>query len=220
MAIRTHYAHDLADLQRRLLWLAETVEQAIVRAVWALMNADAAAARRVIAGDTTIDSLRYDLEEFALRLIVRGQPLAGDLREISAFMALAAELERIGDYAEGIAKIVLRRAALPDLEVPATLNEMARAAREMLQQALRALVERDAAAVERLERADDTVDQLYRQLTADLMALMREEPLQIEAALYLLWVAHNLERIADRTVNIAERAAFVATGTHVGRQQC
>ena len=219
MAIRGHYEHDLADLQRRLLWLAEPVEQAIVRAVWALMNADAAAARRVIAGDTTIDSLRYDLEEYALRLIVRGQPFAGDLRTISAFMSLAAELERIGDYAEGIAKIVLRRAALPKLKVPAILNEMAGAARAMLQQGLRALVERDATAVERLERADDTVDQLYRQLSADLMALMREEPLQIEAALYLLWAAHNLERIADRTVNIAERAAFVATGTLVGHQR-
>ena len=217
MTIRAHYEHDLAELQRRLLSLGETVERSIVSAVWALMHRDASAARRVVRDDAVIDELRYDLEEHALRLLALQQPLASDLRTISALMGLASELERIGDYAEGIAAVVLRSAALADFEAPPLVYQMAQEARAMLRTALQAVVERDAGAVERLERADDQVDDLYQQVLQELLTTMREFPQQSEAATYLLWAAHNLERIADRTVNIAERAAFIATGTLVGR---
>ena len=217
MTIRAHYEHDLAELQRRLLSLGETVERSIVSAVWALMHRDASAARRVVRDDAMIDELRYDLEEHALRLLALQQPLAGDLRTISALMGLASELERIGDYAEGIAAVVLRSAALADFEAPPLVYQMAQEARAMLRTALQAVVERDAGAVERLERADDQVDDLYQQVLQELLTTMRAYPQQSEAATYLLWAAHNLERIADRTVNIAERAAFIATGALVGR---
>jgi len=217
MTIRAHYEHDLAELQRRLLSLGETVERSIVSAVWALMHRDASAARRVVRDDAVIDELRYDLEEHALRLLALQQPLASDLRTISALMGLASELERIGDYAEGIAAVVLRSAALADFEAPPIVYQMAQEARAMLRTALQAVVERDAGAVERLERADDQVDDLYQQVLQELLTTMRAYPQQSEAATYLLWAAHNLERIADRTVNIAERAAFIATGTLAGR---
>ncbi|MDQ5852614.1 MAG: phosphate signaling complex protein PhoU, partial [Chloroflexota bacterium] len=169
MTIRAHYEHDLAELQRRLLSLGETVERSIVSAVWALMHRDASAARRVVRDDAVIDELRYDLEEHALRLLALQQPLASDLRTISALMGLASELERIGDYAEGIAAVVLRSAALADFEAPPLVYQMAQEARAMLRTALQAVVERDAGAVERLERADDQVDDLYQQVLQELL---------------------------------------------------
>jgi phosphate transport system protein len=212
VAIRTRYEHDLAELQRRTVLLSETVERAIANAVWALMHRDLTMAQRVVDDDTTIDELRYDLEEAALRVMARQQPTAVDLRLVSALMGLASEMERIGDYAEGIAAVVVRSAELQTLPMPSGLGAMAQKAREMLQQATRAVVDRDAGAVARQEQADDEVDRLYEQAVQELLTVMREQPEQSETATYLLWAAHNLERIADRTVNIAERAAFIATG--------
>ena len=209
---RRRYDHDLVDLQRRLLWLGDAVRRAIVSANWALLHHDAGSARRVVQGDSDIDGLRYGLEESALQMIARNQPFAGDLRMISAYMGVAAELERIGDYAEGIGKIVLRSTTLSGLAIPPDLQEMSVRVREMLDQALRAVVERDAQAVVRMERSDDLVDRLYQRLLAELVATMQAHPERITAAIYLLWAAHDLERMADRTVNIAERAAFIATG--------
>lgn len=213
MIIRGRYQHDISDLQRQLLALGDLVDRAIVNAVWALMHHDIGGARRVIGNDTEIDERRYVLEEEALRLIARQQPLAGDLRAISAWMGLASELERIGDYAEGIAAVALRAGEHPALEPPVLLNQMASHAREMLQKATQAIVSRDATAAERMEQADDRVDALYAQVLKEMLAVMRERPDLSETATYLLWAAHNLERIADRTVNIAERAGFIATGT-------
>ena len=213
MAIRGHYQHDIADLQRQLLTLGDMADRAIVTAVWALMHHDLSGARRVIANDTAIDELRYVIEEQALRLIARQQPLAGDLRAISAWMGLASELERIGDYAEGLAAVVVRTADLPPLNPPPLLNQMAAEARVMLRNAIQAVVVRDAGAAEQMERADDRVDEMYAQVLRELLTVMREHPDLSETATYLLWAAHNLERIADRTVNIAERAVFIATGT-------
>lgn len=210
--IRGRYEHDISDLQRQLLALGDLVDRAIVNAVWALMHHDIGGAQRVVANDTVIDEQRYVLEEEALRLIARQQPLAGDLRAISSWMGLASELERIGDYAEGIAAVALRAGEHPVLEPPTLLNQMASAARVMLEQAIQAIVARDATAAERMERADDQIDALYAQVLKELLAVMREQPDLSEAATYLLWAAHNLERIADRTVNIAERAGFIATG--------
>ena len=210
MVARSQYVHELAKLQERLLWMGETVEKAVVSAVWALMRHDASAARRVVGDDKAINELRYNLEEEALLLITRRQPLAGEIRMISAVIGVTGELERIGDYAHGIGQIVLRGAALPRLDPPPVLQTMAQRVREMLRQALQAVVERDGAAVARFEQADDEVDQLYQQAIETLMASMREHPAQIETAMYLIWAAHNLERIADRAVNIAERAAFIA----------
>ncbi len=213
MAIRGHYEHKFAELERRLLALGEMVDRAIVYAVWALMHRDIGAARRVIANDTAIDEQRYEIEEQALRLIARQQPLAGDLRAISSWMGLASELERIGDYAEGLAAVVVRTADLPALDVPPLLEQMAAEARVMLRKAIDAVVARDATAAEQMERADDHVDELYSRVLQELLAVMRDHPDLSESATYLLWAAHNLERIADRTVNIAERAVFIATGT-------
>lgn len=212
MVARPRYDNDLLDLQRRLLWLGEAVRKAILSASWALLHRDAGSARRVVQGDAAIDGLRYGLEEYALQLIARNQPFASDLRTISAYMGVAVELERIGDYAEGIGRIVLRSMALPGLAIPPGLEEMSVRAREMLDQALGAVIARDAQAVVRMEHSDDLIDRLYQHTLEELVATMRAHPERIAAAIYLLWAAHDLERMADRTVNIAERAAFIATG--------
>jgi phosphate transport system protein len=212
MPIRSNYLHELIHLQQRLQSLSDAVDRAIDDAVWALAHRNKNTAQCVIDGDAEIDDLRYDIEEQAIQLIARQQPLASDLRLISAVIILASEIERIGDYAEGIAEIVLRSPDQPMLEVPPAVSQMARMAREMLRQSLQAFINRDMAAAQKQSHADDQVDDLYQQLVQDLLAVMREHPEQSEMATYLLWVAHNLERVADRTVNIAERTIFIITG--------
>lgn len=218
MALRSRYTHDLADLQRRLLRLAELVDRAIVDALWAFTRNNTNEAARVIAGDSMVDELRADIEGEVLRLLANEQPILGsDLRTVSAVLLLANELERIGDYAKGIAAVVLRSVDMSRQEPPPLLHQMAHKAREMLQQAIRAVVTQDATAVGQLQHADETVDALYRRVQEAMWTCMREQPDCSEQATYLLWIAHNLERIADRSVNIATRAAFIATGAKTQR---
>ncbi len=212
MAIRGHYEHDIADLQRRLLALGEMVDRAIVNAVWALMHRDIGGARRVIANDTAIDEQRYEIEEQALRLIARQQPLAGDLRAISSWMGLASELERIGDYSEGIAKITIRGANEPLLKPLIDVPRMAELAQRMLRESVDAFVNRDIVAARKLVAEEAEVDELTTQVQNELLSYMLRDPRNIERALHLIFVAHNLERVADRTTNIAERLIFLVTG--------
>lgn len=212
MRARSHFQQDLLDLGRRLEWLGETVQRALRRASWALLHGDVAAARQVVAGDAEINRLFQGIEEYALEIIALNHPFAGDLRQISASMRVAFELERIGDYCRGICTIVVRSADLPPADPPAGLQEMVEHAGRMLARTLQEVAAPDAGAAQRLEQMDDVVDELYRQVFAALVATMRAHPEQIRPAMYLLWAMHNLERIADRTVNIAEHAANMATG--------
>jgi len=208
---------DLAVLQQDLLWLAEAVDRAIVGATWALAQRDPDEARRVLASGMTIQELRGALEQRAILLLAGQMLVAYDARRISAAMLIAAELERIGDYAAGIATIVLHIMELPPLGVPPALGQMAHKSREMLQHAIRAVLRCDADVAARLERADDTIDQLYQRMLHEALQAMREHPEHSEWATYLLWAGHNLERIADRAINIAQRATFAATGELVPR---
>src|SRR5262245_59051462 len=208
MPLPSNYAPDLADLQQRVLRLAEVVDRAIISATAALANRDMGAAQRVIEGGTTIDTLRYALEGQAVHLLAQPNLMVPEVRTISAMLLIAGELERIGDYARGIAILVQRSADLMPPEAQPAPGQMARGAREMFQQAIRAVVKHDAEAAQQIKRTDLTIDQLYQQMRQELLATMRTQPEQIEWATYLLWIGHNLERIADRAVNIAERAAF------------
>jgi phosphate transport system protein len=206
---------DLTGLQQDLLRLAEAVDQAIIGATWALTHRDRSEAQHVVDRDTGIGELRSALEAHAI-LLLAGQPrMADDARAISSVMLIAAELERIGDHAQGIATIVLRNAELPWLSLPPAMGQMAHKAREMLQLAIRAVIRRDAGVAARLEQIDDTIDHLYQCVLRETLPAMREHPEQNEWGTYLLWIGHNFERIADRAVNIAARAAFMATGTMI-----
>lgn len=203
---------ELAELQQRFLHLAHAVDRAIIGASRALADNDLVEAQRVVDGDAAIDRLRYALEADAVQLLAQQRHMMPDIRAIAGILLLAAELERIGDYAAGIAALLLRGADQTSWSTPAALNQMARMVRELLQQAIRAVVKNDAEAAAEIGRADDSVDRPYQLLVHELLATMRAQPELCERATYLLWVGHNLERAADRAVNIAERAAFIATG--------
>jgi phosphate transport system protein len=207
----TSYDADLADLQQHLLRLAESVDRAVVGAIWALAHSDSDEARRIVANNTAIERLRYELEESAIQLLALKVRLPYGVRAISAVMFVSAELERIGAYAYGIAALVLRQANLPPRSIPPVIEQMAHKAREMLQSAIRALIRCNTDAAAQLEQTDTVINQLYQQMQREVFLALRENPEDSEWAIYLIWIGHTLERIADRAVNIAGRAAF-ATG--------
>lgn len=212
---RENYDRQLRDLQDDLLRLASQAEQAIGRAVAALGAQDVDEARRIIAEDDTIDRAQYAIEDKALHLIALQAPMATDVRLISAVISIASELERIGDYAEGIAEIVIRGAHEPLLKPLHDIPRMAQLAQKMLREALDAFIQRDAEAARQLAQADDEVDQLTTVIQNELLGLMIQNPANSERALHLMFVAHNLERVADRATNIAERLIFLVTGALV-----
>lgn len=209
---REHYDLQLRNLQDDLLRLASLVDSSISRALIALQTQDIEEAQRVIADDDMIDRRQYALEDKALLLIARQAPMAVDLRMISAVISIASELERIGDYAEGIAKIAIRGANEPLLKPLIDVPRMAELAQNMLREAVDAFVNRDVEAARRLADKEAQVDQLTTQVQNEILEIMLRDPKNIERGLHLIFVAHNLERVADRTTNIAERLVFFVTG--------
>jgi phosphate transport system protein len=209
---REHYDRQLRELQDDLLRLASHVESVVGRAVDSLKEQNVDEARRIIADDDAIDRAQYAIEDKALHLIARQAPIAADLRLISAVISIASELERMADYAEGIAEIVIRGANEPLLKPLVDIPRMAQIAQRMLRESLDAFVHRDAEAARRVGVADDEVDQLTTHIQNELLKLMVANPANSERALHLMFVAHNLERVADRATTIAERLIFLVTG--------
>ena len=188
------------------------MEKAIANAVDALKRQDLDEARRVVKQDDLIDHHRFQLEERCIDLIATQQPLAGDLRALIAGLHIAVELERMGDYAEGIAKICIMMGNEPPLKPLIDIPKMADKSIQMLRRSLDALVNRDVVTAMSVCDADDEVDKLYDDVYTELIGMMIEDPDTVRRATYLLWVAHDLERVADRTTNIAERAIYLVTG--------
>jgi phosphate transport system protein len=209
---REHYDQQLRSLQDDLLRLASLVEAAIGRSINALKNQDVEEAKRIIAEDDIIDRRQYALEDKALLLIARQAPVAADLRAISAVISIASELERIGDYAEGIAKIAIRGANEPLLKPLIDVPRMAEKTQRMLHEAVDAFVNRDVEAARRITVGEEEIDALTTQVQNELLTFMLQDPKNVERALHLMFVAHNLERVADRTTNISERLVFLVTG--------
>lgn len=215
MKPRTQFLYDLAELQRALLQLADAVERAVHDAMWALARNDLAAAARIKSADTDIDERRVDIEDRVLQLVALQQPAAGDLRFVLGAVRIADELERMGDYAEGIAELVLRSDGNPSLDLPPELTQLADQVQTMLQAGVASFISRDADAATTLEQEDDRADELQRVVQERMVEMIQSRPEVATRALYLLFVSHNLERIADRAVNIAERTAFIVTGALV-----
>ena len=209
---RMDFDRDLRDLQDELLTLGGMVEKAIAKSLDALKNRDLVLSEEVIAEDDIIDERRFELEERCIDLMATQQPLAGDLRIIITVLHVAVELERMGDYAEGIAKISVAMGDEPPLKPLIDIPRMADRSSDMLRRSLDAFVNRDIAAAYQICEDDDEVDALYDQVYKELLIYMMSDPGTIRRATYLLWVAHDLERIADRTTNIAERVIFLVTG--------
>lgn len=216
---RAEFDRDLSQLEAEIILMGGMVEAAIVGAVEALSERDLAKSKRVVEQDDRIDKKENEVEATAIELIRREAPVASDLRRIMATLFVASELERIGDYAEGIAKISLTMGSEPPLKKLIDIPRMADIALDMLKKSLEAFVEKDRKVAMDLARslgpADDEVDVLYDTVQTDLIALMKVTPENIERATYLLWAAHNLERVADRATNIAERAIYLVSGESV-----
>ena len=210
--VRADFDRNLKTLQDDLISLGSMVEKAITKSLIGLKNRDLPLSRQVVEEDDYIDQQRYQLEEQCIDLIATQQPIAIDLRTLMAVLHIATELERMGDYAEGIAKISIIMGDEPPLKPLIDIPKMAEKATTMLQRSLDALVNRDEAAALEVCNADDEVDDLYELIYRELLTYMIDDPSTIQRATYLLWVAHDLERIADRATNIAERVIFLVTG--------
>ena len=192
--------------------MGSMVEKAIQRSVDALRNRDLVLARRIVEQDVEINRLRFDIEEKCIALIATQEPVARDLRDIVAVLNIIVDLERMGDHAEGIARICIMIGDQPPIKPLIDIPRMAEKAQLMLHRSLDALVERDAELAVQICQDDDEVDALYDQVYKELLVYMINDPKAIDRATHLLWVAHNLERIADRSTNIAERVVFLVTG--------
>ncbi len=209
---RTVFTQNLQELQDGVLTLGSMVEKAIGRAVESLRNQDAVLAQQVVDDDAKINDARWELEEAAINLMATQAPMARDLRRIAAVMHIVTELERMADHAEGIAVLTLRTADEPLLKPLVDIPRMADLARELLVEALETYTEMDAERARQVARRDDEVDRLYEQVYRELLTFMISDPRTITRATHLLWVAHNVERIADRVTNICERVVFAVTG--------
>jgi phosphate transport system protein len=213
---RETFDRELQRLQDEVVLLGSLVEKAIVESVDLLKRRDLDGSRRLVAQDRRlINQKRFAIESDALTLIATQQPMAGDLRVLAAVLEIAHELERMGDYAKGIAKINLMMGDEPLLKPLIDVPRMAEKARDMLHRSLEAFVRRDVDLARAIPKEDDEVDALYNQVYRELLTLMMENPRDIDRATYLLWVAHNLERTADRVANICERVIFMVTGEMV-----
>jgi phosphate transport system protein len=209
---RTALEHQLAEIQEDMLVLANMVESAIERGIQALRNRDAELARQIITDDLKVNRKRYETEEKCLELMATQQPLASDLRTIVAVLYIIVDLERMGDHAEGIAKIALTLADEAPLKPYIDIPRMAQVAIDMLTGSLEAFKTRDADRARSICDADDEVDALYDQVYRELLTFMLQDPRTIQRATHLTWVAHNLERIADRATNICERVVYLVEG--------
>lgn len=210
--VRQTFELDMQRLLNEVLVLGSMVENAIIDSVEVLKRRDLEGARRLIAGDRLINEKRFAIEADCLVLIATQQPLAGDLRTLAAVLELSTELERIGDYAKGIARINLMMGEGPLVKPLIDIPRMAEKAQSMLHRALDSFVRRDVALARAIPVEDDEVDALYNQVYRELMTFIMADPRTIDQANYLLWVAHNLERAADRVTNICERVIFTVTG--------
>ena len=210
--LRKTFENDIQQLKDDLLLLGSLVEQQTLDAVEALKKRDLEAARRIYAADAKINEKRFAIENQVMILIATQQPMAHDLRLLASILEVSAELERMGDYAKGMATINIRMGDEPLLKPLIDVPRMAQIASSMLHRALTAFVNEDAETAKAIPKEDDEVDALYDQVYRELMTFVIKDPKTIDRANYLLWAAHNLERMADRVTNICERTIFIVTG--------
>src|SRR5574341_249759 len=210
--LRKTFETEIKQVKDDVLLLGSMVEQASLNSVEALKKRDLKAAEKILEADREINKKRFDIENQLMILIAPQQPMAHDLRLLASIMEIISELERMGDYAKGIANINIRMGDQPLLKPLIDIPRMAEKDVDMLHRALTAFINEDVETARTLPREDDEVDALYNQVYRELMTFVIADPKTIERANWLLWVAHNLERVADRVTNICERTIFIATG--------
>ena len=210
--LRKTFETEIKQVKDDVLVLGSMVEQALLDSVEALKKRDIKASEKLFDQDKEINKKRFEIENQLMILIATQQPMAHDLRLLASIMEIISELERMGDYAKGIANINVRMGDAPLLKPLIDIPRMAHIGVDMLHRSLTAFVNEDIEAARALPRLDDEVDALYNQVYRELMTFIIADPKTIERANWLLWVAHNLERFADRVTNICERTVFIVTG--------
>ncbi len=210
--IRKTFENEIQQVKDEVLLLGSMVEHAIIASVESLKKRDIKGAEKIIAEDKEINKKRFAIENQLMILIATQQPMAHDLRLLASCMEIISELERMGDYAKGIANINVRMGEEPLLKPLIDIPRMAQIGTSMLHRALTAFINEDVETAKSIPIEDDEVDALYNQIYRELMMIIIQNPKSIESANWLLWVAHNLERVADRVTNICERTVFIATG--------
>jgi phosphate transport system protein len=209
---QTAFDREFQAILNDLVQLGDLVEVAIGQAVHALVERDVTLAQQVIDNDRQVNELRFKLEEDCLTLIATRQPIAGDLRSVIAAIHIVDEMERMGDHAAGIAKTVVLMSDDPVVKTLKKIPRMSDLTRQMLKDSVQAFIKRDEAWARQIAAQDAEVDELYRSVFDKLVEMMADKKKTVTRATYLLWCAHNLERIADRATNIAERVVYVTTG--------
>lgn len=210
--MRAAFEKHLKGLEEDMHLMASMVTHAIERSVTALKNRDVEEAKKIKSDDVKINNKRWEIEEKCINLIATQQPVAKDLRELIAVLNIITDLERMGDYAEGIAKIVIKLNGEPPVKPLIDIPRMSEISMDMINKALKAYSERDVESARDITMKDDQVDELYHQIQRELISIMIEKPQTITRCTYLIWAAHNLERIADRVTNICERIIYLVKG--------
>jgi phosphate transport system protein len=212
---RQNFDLQLTQVKEKLVNLASMVNRCQEQAVNALAERNEELAKEVISSDQMINQMQRDIEEMCLLLIASQQPVARDLRLVFSMSTIAWELERMADHAKGVAVLAQRLADQPLLKPLIDIPRMAEIGRELLMGQIDAFIRGDVEAARSVARRDNEVDQLNDQVFRELLVFMMTDPRTITRATYLLWVAHNLERFADRTTNIGERIVFLQTNSVV-----
>ena len=209
---RESFDRKLKLIQDEILLLGSMVEQAMLQSVEALKRRDITRSKQIYEADIHINDRRYAIENAIIILLATQQPLAHDLRMLAAMLEVNTELERMGDYAKGIAKVTIKLGD-SDIQIPVReIEQMSEIAVNMLHLSLSAFIAEDAAKAHNIPLQDDQVDELYNHIYHKMVESMISSPAIIDQANLLMWVAHNIERMADRVTNICERTVFIATG--------
>jgi phosphate transport system protein len=204
--------NEMVELRRNLLAMGAAVEQRVTRVIESMIENDLSMAESVKAGDAEIDRMEVELESSCMRLLALAQPVAGDLRLILAVIRISGELERVADLARGVAKKLIKIAAIDVLTMPPAMTDLAFATRTMLSDVLAALANEDAALCRQVRRSDQRVDDLYKEILIWGREEIPSHPEATAAAIDALTIAQRFERIADMTTNIAEDVIFLVEG--------
>ncbi len=210
--MRKTFENEIQKLKDEILSLGSMVEKAILDSVDALKSRDIPRSKEIYANDKKINQKRFKIENDVMITIATQQPMAHDLRLLASLLDVAGELERMGDYAKGIAKINVVMGEQPLLKPLIDLPRMAEKTADMLHRSLTAFINENVETARKIPEEDDEVDALYKQIYRELITYVIQDPSAIERANWLLWAAHNMERVGDRVTNICERAIFIATG--------
>ena len=209
---RKLFAKKIQNIQDEVLLLGSMVEDAVIKSVVSLKNRDTQLAKQIYHDDLLLNDKRYAIENAILIVIATQQPMARDLRQLASMLDVVTELERMGDYAKGIAKVTVKL-QLIDINIPISeIEMMAELAIGMLHKALTAFIEGDSQTASQIPYEDDAVDKLYENIYHQSVELMMADPQNIDHSNLIMWVGHNLERLADRVTNICERTVFISTG--------